>query len=118
MIRTVDGTIKHFSETFSPGGAEHLACEQLRKKMLVSHLYDWQLRKFVQIFEEAQARESQYFVFRWLYDCVGSGILKEEDVDRSSPGLNLRRRVLMLLMLTNKIMRTDRCFGQLRIRTA
>ncbi|KAL4812420.1 hypothetical protein BDW67DRAFT_178743 [Aspergillus spinulosporus] len=88
-IRTVDGTIKHFNKTFSPRRKEHLACEQLRKKMLVSDLYDRQLRKFVEIFEETQARESQFFVFRWLYDCVDSGILKEEDVDRVKPWLEI-----------------------------
>ncbi|KAL4748246.1 hypothetical protein BDW72DRAFT_205766 [Aspergillus terricola var. indicus] len=86
-IRKADGTIKHFSETLSPRGTEHLACERLRKKMFVSHLYDWQLRKFVEIFEETQARESQFFVFRWLYECADSGILREEDVDRVKPWL-------------------------------
>ncbi|KAL6236532.1 hypothetical protein BDW75DRAFT_239185 [Aspergillus navahoensis] len=87
VIQKSDSTIKHFSESFSPHSTEHLACERLRKKMFVSHLYEQQLRRFVEIFEETQARESQFFVFRWLYECVDSGLLREEDVDRVRPWL-------------------------------
>ncbi|KAL4999842.1 hypothetical protein BDV10DRAFT_183989 [Aspergillus recurvatus] len=88
-IQKSDGIIKHFCESFSPRSTEHLACERLQKKMFVSHLYEQQLRKFVEIFEETEARKGQFFVFRWLYECVDSGLLREEDVDRVRPWLEL-----------------------------
>ncbi|KAL4971793.1 hypothetical protein BDW66DRAFT_163414 [Aspergillus desertorum] len=86
-IQKSDGTTRHFSGSFSPRKTEHLACEGLRRKMFVSHLYERQLRRFVKLFEETQPRESQFFVFRWLYECVDLGLLKEEDVDRVRPWL-------------------------------
>ncbi|KAL4902070.1 hypothetical protein BDW74DRAFT_181231 [Aspergillus multicolor] len=80
-----DGVWKHGNRSINPRSEDHAYCENLYNKQFIGHVSAKDLDNLTLYFDCTRARESQFFVFRWLYLCADKGILRVEDVDRVRP---------------------------------
>ncbi|RDW68764.1 uncharacterized protein DSM5745_08524 [Aspergillus mulundensis] len=79
------GMWKHAIRSFDPRAADHAHCDKLYNKQFVCHVPAQEFERLTYYFDIMPPRESQFFVFRWLYLCVDHGLIRGDDVDRVKP---------------------------------
>ncbi|KAL3471021.1 hypothetical protein BJX99DRAFT_263637 [Aspergillus californicus] len=88
------GTERHIIKQWNTNGLEHFRCyEMFARKDLVGYLHHKNLKTFVDIFYETEAKESGLFAFRCLFACVDRGFIDEDVVKSLQPEFNIKDNV-------------------------